>query len=42
MSFMIDRHIYHESFFNFIKLTLKHIASNIVTSQHQYKLEYLE
>ena len=34
--FMIDRHIYSEHFFNFIKLTLKHIANNIVMTQYQY------
>jgi len=39
--FLIDRHIYHESFFNFIKNTLRHVANNILTTQHQYKLDYL-
>ena len=38
---MIDRLIYHESFFNMIKLTLRHLANNVITSQHQFKLEYL-
>jgi hypothetical protein len=39
--FMIDRHIYSEHFFNFIKLTLKHIANNIVMTQYQYQSDYV-
>jgi len=32
--FLIDRYIYHESFFNFLKLTIKHIADTHCTSLH--------
>ena len=40
LMFLIDRHIYSEHFFNFIKNTLKHIANNIVMTQYQYPSEY--
>ena len=39
--FLIDRHIYSEQFFNFIKGILKHIANNIVMTQYQYPQEYV-
>lgn len=39
--FLIDRFIYHESFFNLVKGVLKHIANNVVTTQHHYKHDYL-
>ena len=40
--FLIDRHIYHEQFFNFIRDTLKHIANHSVMTQHLYKLDYMQ
>jgi len=39
--FLIDRHIYHEQFFNFIKEVLRHIANHSVMTQHLYKLDYM-
>jgi hypothetical protein len=39
--FMIDRHLYNEHFFNFIKQTLRHIANHLVMSQYQYPIDYI-
>ena len=39
--FLIDRHIYSEQFFNFVKGILKHVANNIVMTQYQYPQEYV-
>lgn len=39
--FLIDRHLYHEQFFTFIKNTLRHVANHSVMSQHHYKIDYL-
>lgn len=39
--FLIDRYIFHESFFNLVKGILRHVANGVVTTSHQYSLDYL-
>lgn len=39
--FLIDRYIFHESFFNLIKGILKHVASNVVIRQYKYSHDYM-
>lgn len=40
-SFLLDRFVYHESFFDLLKALFKHISSKVLMSQHHYKLDYI-
>lgn len=40
--FLIDRLIYHESFFNMVRFVYKYISNKVILTQHHYKLDYLQ
>jgi len=40
-AFLRDRQLFDSSFFNFIKLTLKHVAKDVLYSAHKYSYEFI-